>query len=55
MLLLKQILQLFVVKEIEKVIEEDRKLYLEGANKSFDLPEFNSLAVAKNFVNIIIE
>ena len=29
------------------------KIYLEGANKSFDLPEFNSLEVAKNFVNIL--
>ena len=26
-----------------------------GANKSFDLPEFNSLEVAKNFVNILDE
>lgn len=28
---------------------------MRGANKAFDLPEFNSLAVAKNFVNIIDE
>ena len=43
------------VEESKKVISEDRQLYLEGANKAFDLPEFNSLAVAKNFVNIIDE
>ena len=44
-----------VTEEIKKVISEDRQVYLEGANKAFDLPEFNSLAVAKNFVNIIDE
>ena len=26
---------------------------MEGANKSFDLPEFKSLDIAKNFVNIL--
>ena len=44
-----------IIEQIKKVISEDRQIYLEGANKSFDLPEFNSLAVAKNFVNIIDE
>ena len=44
----------YSVKVIKPIIEE-RQLYLEGANKSFDLPEFNSLEVAKNFVNIIDE
>lgn len=42
-----------IVEQIKKVIEEDNKVYLEGANKAFDLPEFNSLEVAKNFVNIL--
>ncbi len=41
-----------VIEQIKKVLEED-KIYLEGTNKSFDLPEFNSLEVAKNFVNIL--
>ncbi len=41
-----------IIEQIKKVLEED-KIYLEGANKSFDLPEFNSLEVAKNFVNIL--
>ena len=41
-----------VIEQIKKVLEEDNKIYLEGANKSFDLPEFNSLEVAKNFINI---
>ena len=44
-----------IIEQIKKVLAEDRQIYLEGANKSFDLPEFNSLAVAKNFVNIIDE
>ena len=44
-----------IIEQIKKVLAEDRQIYLEGANKSFDLPEFNSLSVAKNFVNIIDE
>lgn len=44
-----------IIEQIKKAIEEDRKVLLEGANKAFDLPEFNSLEVAKNFVNIIDE
>ena len=44
-----------IIEQIKKVISQDNQLYLEGANKSFDLPEFNSLEVAKNFVNIIDE
>ena len=42
-----------VIEQIKKVLEEDEKIYLEGANKAFDLPEFNSLEVAKNFINIL--
>ena len=42
-----------VIEQIKRVLEEDDKIYLEGANKSFELPEFNSLEVAKNFVNIL--
>ena len=44
-----------IIEQIKKVITEDRQIYLEGANKSFELPEFNSLEVAKNFINIIDE
>ena len=42
-----------IIEQIKKVLEEEDIIYLEGANKSFDLPEFNSLEVAKNFVNIL--
>ena len=41
-----------VIDQIKKVLEEEQ-LHLEGANKSFELPEFNSLEVAKNFINIL--
>ena len=44
-----------IIEQIKKVINEDREVYLEGANKAFELPEFNSLSVAKNFVNILDE
>ena len=42
-----------IIEQIKKVLEEDNKIYLEGANKAFDLPEFNSLEVAKNFINVL--
>lgn len=42
-----------VIEQIKKVLEEDKKIYLEGANRAFELPEFNSLEVAKNFVNVL--
>lgn len=41
-----------IVEQIKKVLEED-KIHLEGTNKSFELPEFNSLEVAKNFINVL--
>jgi len=42
-----------IIEQIKRVLEEDKKLYLKGTNKSFDLPEFNSLEVAKNFINVL--
>lgn len=44
-----------IINQINKVIEEEEKIYLEGANKSFELPEFRSLDVVKNFANILDE
>ena len=44
-----------IIEQIKKAITEERQIYLEGANKSFELPEFHSLDVAKNFINIIDE
>ena len=42
-----------IITQIKKVLFEDSQFYLEGARKELDLPEFNSLQVAKNFMNII--
>ena len=42
-----------IIEQINKAINEEAKVYLEGANKAFDLPEFKSLEIAKNFVNLI--
>ena len=42
-----------IINQLNKAINEEEKIYLEGANKSFDLPEFKSLEVARNFINII--
>lgn len=44
-----------VIEQINKIIEESDKIYLQGANKAFDLPEFKSLELAKNFVNVLDE
>lgn len=42
-----------VMEQIKRVINEESKVYLEGANKAFDLPEFKSLEVARNFINVL--
>lgn len=42
-----------VLEQINKAINEDVSVYMEGADKSFEFPEFKSLDIAKNFVNIL--
>lgn len=42
-----------VMEQLNKVVNEEAKLYLEGANKAFELPEFKSLEVARNFINLL--
>ena len=42
-----------IIEQINKVIEEENTLLLEGANKAFELPEFKSLEIAKNFINVL--
>ena len=42
-----------IISQLNKVINDENKIYLEGANKAFDLPEFKSLDLAKNFINVI--
>ena len=42
-----------IIEQLNKVIYEESKLYLEGTNKSFDLPELEKAETAKNFINIL--
>ncbi len=42
-----------VMEQLNKVVNEESQIYLEGANKAFELPEFKSLEVAKNFINLL--
>ena len=44
-----------IIDQINKIVEEAETIYLKGANKAFDLPEFKSLELAKNFVNVLDE
>lgn len=44
-----------IIEQINKIIEDQDSVYLEGANKAFDLPEFRSLELVKNFVNVLDE
>jgi len=42
-----------IMMQLNKVVNSQNKIYLEGANKAFELPEFKSLDVARNFINVI--
>ena len=44
-----------IIEQINRIVEEADKIYLEGTRKAFDLPEFKSLELAKNFVNVLDE
>ena len=44
-----------IIEEIRKMIKKEESLYLEGRSKSFDLPEFKSLELARNFANVLDE
>ena len=44
-----------IIEQINRIVEEASKIYLEGTKKAFDLPEFKSLELAKNFVNVLDE
>ena len=44
-----------IITQIKKVLFEENEIHLQGARKELDLPEFNSLQVAKNFMNILDE
>lgn len=42
-----------IINQINKVIEEQEKIYLEGANKVFEQPEFQNVQTAQKFINIL--
>lgn len=42
-----------IIEEIDKLFNESNEVYLEGTNKSFDLPEFQKADLAKNFMNVL--
>ncbi|MDO5556180.1 MAG: HrcA family transcriptional regulator [Clostridia bacterium] len=42
-----------IIQQMNKAIEESDKLYLEGASKALDFPEFKKIDTAKNFLNIL--
>ena len=44
-----------IIEQINRIVEEANRIYLEGTKRSFDLPEFKSLELAKNFVNVLDE
>lgn len=44
-----------IIEEIQKMIKKEESLYLQGRNRSFDLPEFKSLELARNFSNVLDE
>lgn len=44
-----------IIEQINKVIEENSNIYLEGANKVFDYPEFKKVDLAKNFLDLLDE
>ena len=44
-----------IIEQIKKVLFEENQIHMQGARKELDLPEFNSLQVAKNFMNILDE
>ncbi len=42
-----------VIDEINKIILESQQIYLDGANKVIDMPEFKKVDIAKEFLNVL--
>ena len=42
-----------IIEEINKILEESQKVYLEGVNKVVDMPEFRKSDIAKEFLNAL--
>ena len=44
-----------IIEQINKAVNEQNNLYLEGASRVFDFPEFKKMDTARNFLNILDE
>ncbi len=44
-----------ILEQIKKVLFSEEEIHMQGTRRELDLPEFNSLQVAKNFMNILDE
>ena len=44
-----------IIEQIKKLLFENNEIHMQGTRRELDLPEFNSLQVAKNFMNILDE
>lgn len=42
-----------IISQLNEIIHQASQLYLEGTNKSFDLPELKKAETARNFINIL--
>lgn len=42
-----------IIDQINRVIDDVHQIYLEGANKVFDFPEFKKIETARNFLSIL--
>lgn len=42
-----------IIEQLNEVIYQESQLYLEGTNKSFELPELSKAETARNFMNIL--
>lgn len=42
-----------IIEEINKLLDESKKVYLESAGKVIDMPEFKKVDVAKDFLNVL--
>lgn len=42
-----------IIQQMNRTIEDTNRIYLEGASKAFDFPEFEKIDTAKNFLSIL--
>lgn len=42
-----------IIEEINKLLDESKQVYLEGAGKVASMPEFKKVDVAKDFLNVL--